>query len=106
MRPFVGTIGAGLLVAGSVAAAAEHVVVMEGGAYAPERLTVRVGDTLRFVNRDTADHNVFVPTVGHAVDLGKQEPGQERTLSLARAGLIEVECVNHQGMMMQVEVLP
>jgi plastocyanin len=61
---------------------------------------------VRFVNDDDIDHNVFVPTVGHAVDLGRQEPGSEATLTLGRPGTFEVECVFHPHMLTTVHVEP
>lgn len=91
---------------GSPIAAEIHTVTMAGMAYAPANLTTRVGDTIRFVNDDAADHVVFVPTVGHAIDLGAQEPGTEKTLTLMKAGTFEVECVNHDHMLLTVEVEP
>jgi plastocyanin len=70
----------------------------------PASLTARVGDTVRFVNDDVSDH--VVPTAGHAVDLGTQEPGTEKTLPLMKAGSFEVECVIHDHMLLTVEVEP
>lgn len=102
MRGFVFAAAAAALA--SAAEAAEHVVAMEGMAYVPDTLAARVGDTVRFVNRDGMDHDVFVPTVGYAVDLGKQEPGQEAVLPLGKAGRFEVECVFHPNMLLTVEV--
>jgi len=84
--------------------AAEHVVTMKGAAYAPETVTAAVGDTVRFVNDDDQNHDVFVPTAGFALDLGKQEPGQERSYVVGKAGTFIVECVFHSNMMMTVEV--
>jgi plastocyanin len=86
--------------------AAERAVSMTGNAYEPARVPAAVRDTLRFVNRDAVDHNVFVPTVGHAVDLGKQGPGQETVLGLGKPGLLDIECVFHLDMVMAVEVRP
>ena len=91
---------------GAPIAAEMHSVTMAGMAYSPAKLTARVGDTIRFVNDDTADHVVFVPTAGHAVDLGAQEPGTEKTLTLMTPGAFEVECVNHDHMLLTVEVEP
>ncbi|MDX6751714.1 cupredoxin domain-containing protein [Geminicoccaceae bacterium 1502E] len=95
-----------VLVPPGAAAAAEHVVAMKDGAYAPDRVRAKAGDTIRFVNGDTVDHEVFVPTVGFAVDLGKQEPGKEAVLRLGKAGSFEAECVFHQNMLLEVEVAP
>jgi plastocyanin len=92
------------LLAGTPGLAAEHVVTMAGQQYTPSELSAQPGDTIRFVNDDDSDHEVFVPTVGFGVDLGKQEPGRESTLSLARPGEFEVECVFHPHMLLTVVV--
>lgn len=91
---------------GSLTAAETHIVTMAGMAYAPANLTSRVGDTIRFINNDVANHVVFVPTAGHAIDLGAQKPGEEREITLRKAGMFEVECANHDHMLLTVEVLP
>ncbi len=88
------------------ACATEQIVTMKGETYQPPTLAARVGDTLRFVNDDNEAHNVFVPTVGHAFDLGKQETGESRTITIGKPGRFEVECVIHSHMLMTVEVTP
>ena len=91
----------------STAGAAEtHTVTMAGMAYAPAMITARVGDSIRFVNDDTADHVVFVPMVEHAIDLGGQKPGEARDMRLMKAGKFEIECANHDHMLLTIEVLP
>jgi|JI10StandDraft_1071094.scaffolds.fasta_scaffold1240388_2 plastocyanin len=94
------------LFAGAGASAAERTVTMSGSIYGPEKLAARVGDVLVFDNDDDMTHAVFVPTVGHAVDLGTQKGGEKRSLVLRRAGRFEVECVLHEDMKMVVEVAP
>lgn len=94
------------LASASGAQAAEYLVTMQDAAYAPASIEARLGDSIRFVNRDPVDHEVFAPTVGHAVDLGKQEPGRELVLPLRKPGQFEVECVFHPGMLLTVEVRP
>ncbi|TAD88441.1 MAG: amicyanin [Alphaproteobacteria bacterium] len=97
-----------LLAAASPVAAAEHLVVLSGSEFEPGRLTARVGDTIRFRNDDVVDHTVFIPTVGHGVDLGVTKSGQSTILTLRAPGRVEVECVQHGHMLMvvQIEVLP
>lgn len=92
------------LLASAPASATEITVTMAGGAYHPGRISASLGDTIRFVNDDTTNHDVFVPTAGYATDLGKQEPGKETVLTLAKAGMFEVECVFHSNMLVVVEV--
>ena len=94
---------AGVLVA-APAAAAEHVVTMAGQQYEPAAIEAARGDTIRFVNDDETAHNVYVPTVGFGLDLGKQEPGEERTTALGQRGTFEVECVFHPDMLLTVTV--
>jgi plastocyanin len=79
-------------------------VSMLGSDYAPSTISASVGDTIRFVNDDGSDHNVFVPTASHALDLGKQEVGTEVELVLRTPGTFEVECVFHDHMLLKVEV--
>lgn len=86
------------------ASAAEHIVTMAGMAYQPAAVQAKVGDVIRFVNNDTVDHDVFVPTKDFGVDLGMQKPGQSVELPLARSGSFEVECVIHPHMLLKVAV--
>ena len=88
----------------SGAEAAEITVQMAGADYAPAKVEARVGDRLIFVNDDALDHNVFVPTAGHGVDLGKQAPGKSTELPLGKQGAFDVECVIHPGMHLAVQV--
>jgi len=96
-------IAMGLLVA-APAEAAEHVIRMAGQQYQPTEIRAAKGDSIRFVNDDNVAHEVFVPTVGFGLDLGKQEPGEEKTITLAKDGSFEVECVFHPGMLLTVTV--
>ena len=96
-------IAMGLLVA-APAQAAEHVVRMADQQYEPAEIKAAKGDSLRFVNHDETAHDVYVPTVGFGLDLGKQEPGEERTTVLRQRGAFEVECVFHPHMLLTVTV--
>jgi plastocyanin len=93
-----------VLLAASGAEAADIAVNMAGADYAPASIAARVGDRLVFVNDDDVDHNVFVPTAGHGIDLGKQVPGASTELPLGKTGAFEVECVIHPDMHLAVEV--
>jgi plastocyanin len=97
-----------LLAGGAPGAAAGEVseVTMAGAQFSPPAISARVGDVIRFVNDDASEHNVFVPTIGHAVDLGVQDAGTTTELALSRPGRFDVECVIHAGMLTSVEVAP
>ncbi|NNG05058.1 MAG: hypothetical protein HKM95_13300 [Inquilinus sp.] len=97
-------VAAAVLAITNPAFAAEHVVRMSGANYEPSQIDGRVGDTIRFVNDDTVNHDVFVPTGGFGIDLGRQEPGDERSMRLGKAGTFEAECVFHGHMLLTVSV--
>ncbi len=54
----------------------------------PDRITARVGDTLRLVNHDTRSHTIGPFLVG---------PGQRVESRLARGGTYEGNCTLHAG---------
>lgn len=87
-------------------AAETHVVTMAAAVFHPPTLSARVGDIIQFVNDDGTDHGVFVPTVGHAIDLGTLKPEEQRELTLLKAGNFDVECTFHEHMTLKVEVTP
>ena len=92
--------------AGAAAEAEEIRISMAGAAYAPAVVEAKIGDTLVFDNDDDVAHDVFIPTVGFAVDLGRQDPLTQTALSLGRLGMFDVECVLHPGMHARVVVGP
>lgn len=100
------TVAAVLASTTAPAAAVEHVVTMLGMDYAPATLVANAGDVIRFINDDSEDHVVFVPTNGFATDLGTVKPGEARTMPVLKTGTFEVECVIHPSMLMTVTVTP
>jgi plastocyanin len=107
IRPLLAGFAAGAVLYACAAAPPPpktHEVRMLGSSYSPARIDARVGDSLRFVNDDDQIHAVFVPTRGHATDLGNQPAGQTRELVLGAAGRFEVECVPHAQMKLLVTV--
>jgi plastocyanin len=102
MRPTA--LFAAAILAAAPATAAEHVVTMAGQQYQPSEIEATRGDVIRFVNDDDVAHEVFVPTVGFGLDLGEQEPTEEKVLALAKDGRFEVECVFHSHMLLTVTV--
>lgn len=75
---------------------AKHTVIMEGVQFSPSDLTVKVGDTVTWINRDpfphtaTADRGQF--------DSRAIEPGQSWTFTLKKAGSLSYGCTYHPTM--------
>ena len=63
-------------------------------AFNPGSSTVNVGDTVTFVNKDSADHHVVVGTT----DLGVQASGASVTWKATTAGNFPLKCIIHPTM--------
>lgn len=99
--PCIYVIGAGIAWAGQ-----EHVVSQKNKAFSVKKLTVKVGDTVKFVNEDSFAHNIFSLSPAKSFDLGSFGNGGSKSVTFDKAGKIEVECAVHPDMRIDVEVQP
>jgi len=100
----------------------DAVVYLDGGAPAPPRsqsfeiatsdkafvphvAAVPLGSTVRFVNHDPFDHNVFSVSEPNQFDLGRYGRGLAKSHVFATAGLVRVFCNIHPRMVAFVQVL-
>ncbi|NRF68465.1 methylamine utilization protein [Aquincola sp. S2] len=97
-------LGAGLVTVALAAYAAEHVVTQKGKAFSMKKLSVKVGDTIKFVNEDPFQHNIFSLSEAKSFDAGSFGQGQSRSVTFDKPGTVEVECAVHPDMRMVVEV--
>ena len=72
--------------------------------YRPERVKVRAGGRVTFVNRDTAPHTAETDP-GSDLDTGRLGRGQRKTVELGDAGKISYFCSFHRFMEGTVEVV-
>src|SRR5712691_2786897 len=73
--------------------------------FVPRVVVVPVGSTVRFVNHDPFDHNVFSASEGNAFDLGQYGRGEARGWTFATAGLVRIFCNVHPRMVAYVQVM-
>ncbi len=92
-----------LLAAGSVHAA-EHVVVQKGKAFSAKKMSIKLGDAVKFLNEDPFSHNVFSLSDVKSFDLGSYGQGAAKSISFDKAGTVEVECAVHPDMKLVIEV--
>ena len=99
------------LVAGAVATAPldgvadEYTVSMKGQTFSPRSLSIRPGDTIRFVNDDRVSHNVYSMTPGHFFSSGRRAPGKHAVFVFNRPGAFDViSAANYDNMKLHVEV--
>ena len=84
--------------------AAEHVVVQKGRAFSVQQLSVKLGDSIKFVNEDPFAHDVFSLSETKSFDLGAHGQGSATSVVMDKAGTVEVECAVHPDMKMVVDV--
>jgi len=97
---------AALLAGGAASAAQEHVVAQKNKSFSTKKLSVKAGDTVKFVNDDSFAHNVFSLSAAKSFDLGSFGNGGSKTVTLDKPGKVEVECAVHPDMRMEIEVAP
>lgn len=69
-----------------------------------ETLTIRVGDSIKFLNEDPWSHNVFSLSATKNFDLGLYPKGQSKSVTFDKPGQVEIECSIHPQMQLHLEV--
>lgn len=95
IRACMGAIVGALILAGP-AAAADHTVAIKGFAFNPADLSVAAGDTVTFVNQDSASHTVTATDGGF--DTGRLSKGESASVKIAAAGTLAYICSIHRSM--------
>lgn len=86
------------------AQAGEHVVNQKGKSFSHKSLVVKAGDSVKFVNDDPFNHNVFSLSETKSFDLGSYGHGLAKSVVLDKPGTVEVECAVHPDMKLMIEV--
>ena len=79
-----------------------HTVPIDGLAFQPPELTVRVGDSIVWINKDPFPHNV--KSAAGEFQSGDVAPDGEWKFQATKAGRFPYECTLHPGMDMRVRV--
>jgi plastocyanin len=87
-----------------LAQAAETQVIQREITFVPERIDVKVGSAVVFINDDRFGHNVYSDTPGADFDIGRQPAGQRTPVVFKRAGTFEIRCRIHPKMRLDVVV--
>lgn len=90
--------------AGIAVAAGIVKVDQKGLAFSTQRLVVKKGDAVAFMNSDVTSHNILVSGNGVTLNSGLQRPGVSFTAPFAKAGTYQVVCGIHPKMKMTVTV--
>ena len=80
-----------------------HAMDQKGMEFRPHILTVTAGDSVKFLNSDGVDHNVYTPD-GDAYNLGVFPKGQAREHKFDKAGVYTQLCSIHPEMLAYIFV--
>jgi plastocyanin len=86
---------------------ADHEVIIENFTYDPASLTINVGETVRWINRDSVSHTVTAGAPGARTDefdSGSIAPDQSFVLTFEQVGTFDYFCTFHPVMTAVVTV--
>jgi plastocyanin len=89
-----------------IPAPGRFVVEQVGKAFEPAVLVVPRGSTVELPNRDLLHHNVFSVSSAKPFDLGLYGPGETRSVTFDRPGVVALYCNIHPQMLGWVVVVP
>jgi plastocyanin len=95
-----------LVIGGAVAAqAAVTTVIQSHTSFDKPELTVKVGDTVVFLNQDVVTHNIQIVNANNDIDdKGLQKPGGKVETTITSPGEYKVRCAIHPKMRMKLVV--
>ena len=96
----------GPILGGAAWASQAHVVAQKNKASSVKKLSIKVGETVKFVNEDSFAHNVFSLSAVKSFDLGSFGNGGSKSITFDKPGKVEVECAVHPDMRLDIEVKP
>jgi len=81
-----------------VSKAVPKLMDQKGMKFIPEVLPVLVGTSVEFPNHDNTWHNVFSPSEAKKFDLGLYPPGENRSVTFNKVGVLKILCNVHPNM--------
>jgi plastocyanin len=94
-----------VLVGIASSARAENVTVFQDGKkFSEAEVSIKVGDSVIYTNKDPITHNVYSRSPGLAFDLKTQKAGESTAIKFDNAGEADVQCAIHPQMKMKVKV--
>lgn len=88
----------------AAAANADTEIDQSNKRFSQSEITLKTGETVNFVNKDTVTHNIKVLSGDDAEDKGLQKPGETVAIKFDKAGTYQVRCNIHPTMKMNVTV--
>jgi plastocyanin len=84
---------------------AKFIIDQQNLAFVPYVLPVPVGARIHFPNNDKVDHNVFSLSRTKPFNLGSYKPGEIKTVTFDKPGMVELRCDVHAEMAAYIMVM-
>ena len=105
IAPLLALVSLSGLAAGAALGAVSHATVSQKGRmFSIDRIEIRRGESVTFLNDDTVPHNIVSRSPGNEFDLGSQPTGAATDVTFAVAGEARVICAIHPRMKLTVKV--
>ncbi|MFF1568690.1 plastocyanin/azurin family copper-binding protein [Streptomyces sp. NPDC058293] len=91
--------------AAAQANAADYTIEIKNMAFAQPKLTVKVGQTVKWVNEDTAPHTVTTTSGPAKLDSGNLQKGDSWSYTFTKAGTYKYYCAVHPDMTASITVI-
>lgn len=88
----------------STALAEMYEVSQKGRKFHPGKLSIKVGDEVKFINSDRIVHNVFSRSKAKRFDIDAQRPGETSSIVFDKPGTVLIRCAIHPKMQMKIRV--
>lgn len=82
----------------------EHVISQKKRTYAPGKIEINTGDSIKIMNDDIFLHHAFLKSDTLSFDSGSMEKGESATLAFTAPGTYNVKCAIHPKMNLEVTV--
>jgi plastocyanin len=88
----------------NAAGGAEYTIDQKDRTFSQPDITIKIGDSLVFKNKDDVTHNVFSVSPGMEFDIRRQAPGGSSKVPFDKEGVAEIRCSIHPKMKLLVTV--
>lgn len=82
----------------------EHVISQKNRTYAPGKIEINVGESLKVVNDDIFLHHAFIDSDNMQFDSGSMEEMESTSVKFKKAGTYNMKCAIHPKMNLEVTV--
>ncbi|WP_371397744.1 plastocyanin/azurin family copper-binding protein [Fretibacter rubidus] len=82
----------------------EHVISQKNRTYAPGKIDIKTGESLKIVNDDIFLHHAFIDSEALEFDSGSMDEGEQAVVTFDTPGIYNVQCAIHPKMNLEVTV--